>query len=190
MAPHLSRRGRSTNRMLSLTFWTWVCAGALLSPRYATADAALEYQVKAAFLLNFTKFIEWPATAFDDAGAPFTICVLGNDPFGRALEQVVAGETVGGRKLAVRKMDQAAAPHTCQVVFLAGSGKDRAAAPGSLGTGVLTVGEGESFVREGGIIAFVIDNHRVRFDINQSAADRAALKLSSKLLSVARSVTR
>jgi hypothetical protein len=190
MTPHLSRRGRSTNRRRSLTFWTWACAGVLLSPPYATADATLEYQVKAAFLLNFTKFIEWPATAFADAGAPFTICVLGNDPFGSALEQVVSGETVGGRKLAVRKMDQPPAPQTCQVVFQAGTGKDRAAAPGSLGAGVLTVGEGESFVREGGIIAFVIDNHRVRFDINQSAADHAALKLSSKLLSVARSVTR
>jgi hypothetical protein len=110
------------------------------------ADAQLEYQVKAVFLLNFTKFIEWPAAAFELPVSPVTICILGEDPFG------------------------AAKPLP------------------DLGPGVLTVGEGETFTREGGMIGLVIDNRRVRFDVNQTAAERAGLKISSKLLSVARDV--
>jgi len=148
----------------------------------------LEYQVKAAFLLNFVKFVEWPRTAFTASDAPISICILGDDSVANALSQMVAGEVVTGRKLAVEKVKRAALPKTCQALFINKSEKD---VPGSLAafkTGVLTVGEEESFLREGGMIAFVIENRRVRFDINQGAAQNAGLKLSSKLLSVARSV--
>jgi hypothetical protein len=181
-------------RLLPLRRFAWIllgllaCAEVLLFPPRAAAETPLEYQVKAAFLLNFAKFVEWPATAFTDADSPVSICILGNDPFGHTLDDLVQGEAVNGRKLVVRRSSEPAAPQSCQVAFIGGSSKDIPKTLTSLGRGVLTVGEGESFSRAGGIIAFVIDNRRVRFDINQSVAENAGLKLSSKLLSVARAV--
>ncbi len=164
-----------------------VCA-ASLAPLVCNGQAALEYEVKAAFLLNFTKFVEWPPAAFADPNAPFAICVLGQDPFGRALDEVVAGETVAGHKLIVRRMAEAPAPQMCQLVFVEESSKEIPKLVASLSHGILTVGEGEHFLHDGGMIAFVIENRRVRFDIHRSVAQSAELKLSSKLLSVARSV--
>jgi len=164
------------------------CVTALMLPSRTVAQTDLEYQVKAAFLLNFAKFVEWPSSAFTDSDSPIAICILGKDPFGRAIDDLVQGEAADGRKLIVRRTSQLPAPQACQVAFVEGSTKDVAKIVNGLGRGVLTVGEGGSFLREGGIIAFVIENRRVRFDINQTAAESAALKLSSKLLSVARSI--
>ncbi|MGD0362371.1 MAG: YfiR family protein [Bryobacteraceae bacterium] len=152
------------------------------------AEEASEYQVKAAFLFNFTKFVEWQAAAFAAPDSPIVICILGDDPFGTVLEQTVAGEVVNGRKVAVRRMKQAPPPKSCQVVFAGRPGKEVLKLLPGLGPGVLTVGEGENFVRGGGMIAFVLENRRVRFDINQAAAENAGIKLSSRLLSVAKSV--
>jgi hypothetical protein len=152
------------------------------------ANEPIEYQVKAAFLLNFTKFIEWPAAAFAQPDSPVSICVLGGDPFGPTLDEIVAGEIVSDRKVAAEKISRAPAPRSCQVLFAGKSEKAIAKVLSGLGPGVLTVGEGESFLRDGGMIAFVIENRRVRFLINQTAAENAGLKLSSKLLSVAKAV--
>jgi len=152
------------------------------------ADSNLEFGVKAAFLLNFTKFAEWPTNAFPDPQSPLAICLLGNDPFGRVLDDIVQEESVNGRPLTVRRISQAPAPQTCQVLYIDPAVKEPAKLLSSLPHGVLTVGEGARFLRDGGMIAFVIDNRRVRFDVNQVASENAGLKLSSKLLGVARSV--
>jgi|SRR5579862_2458861 hypothetical protein len=152
------------------------------------AEEPLEYQVKAAFLLNFTKFIEWPPKAFGSPAAPVSICVLGDDSFGSTLDQIVAGELVNGRAVAAQKLKRTPPPQSCQIVFVGKSEKDVGKILPGLGPGVLTVGEKEGFLHEGGMIAFVVENRRVRFDVNQTAAENAGLKLSSKLLSVARSV--
>jgi len=165
-----------------------VAAGLTLSLSSQAADEPLEYRVKAAFLLNFTKFIEWPASSFEASDSPIAVCILGDDPFGTVLDQILAGEVVNGRKLSIQRLKRAPAPRSCQVLFVSRSEKDSPKALPSPGKGVLTVGEGEDFVREGGMIAFLIENRRVRFDINETAADNAELKLSSKLLSVARSI--
>lgn len=150
-------------------------------------EKALEYQVKAAFLLNFTKFIDWPPTS-GDAASPIAICILGKDPFGRALDEIVQGEALNGRPLVVQRITLLPAPQSCHIVFIDSSEKDIPKSLSSIGSGILTVGEGEKFARMGGMIAFVIEDRHVRFDINQTAAAKAGLKLSSKLLSVARSV--
>ena len=152
------------------------------------AGEPLEYQVKAAFLLNFTKFVEWPPSAFDAADSPIAICVLGNDPFGNSLDQIVAEEVVGGRRVVVRRIKRTPQAKLCQALFVSMPEKELLSILSGVGPGVLTIGEGESFVRDGGMIAFVVENHRVRFGINETAAETAGLKLSSKLLSVARSV--
>jgi len=145
-----------------------------------------EYEVKAAFLLNFTKFIEWPPDAHPP-GSPFTLCILGDDPFGPLLDRVIEGEHVSGRKLTVRRVREA--DPSCAVVFV---GKSRGLLPrvADVPRGVLTVGETDDFLRKGGVIAFAIENRRVRFDVDHGAALRAGLKISSKLLNVARMVVK
>lgn len=162
----------------------------VLSASAACAGPASEYQVKAAFLLNFTRFVEWPPSAFPEEGAALTVCVLGDDPFGNALDQVMEGESAGGRKLAVRRIQEPPSQRACQVLFVAHTEKSTARILTEAGPGVLTVGENDAFLREGGMIAFVVDGRHVRFDINHRAAARASVALSSRLLSVARTVLR
>jgi len=170
-------------------FWT---ASALLfvSPVGLYAQAALEYEVKAAFLLNFAKFVDWPPNAFAAPRSPLAICILGKDPFGHAIDDVVQDEVIDGRKVIVRRISQAPPAHTCQIVFTAETGREIRAILESLGPGVLTVGEGDAFVHEGGIISFLIESRHVRFDVDRKAAELADLKLSSRLLAVARTVRR
>ena len=154
----------------------------------AKAQKLQDYQVKAAYLLNFTKFVTWPQDAFDDAQSPLSICVLGEDPFEGALDQVVEGEVVQGRKLAVQRIQRAPKPKSCQVLFVGRSEKNVAGMLSGLGPGVLTVSDRPDFIREGGIIMFVNQDRHVRFDINQRAAANASLTISSRLMTVARSV--
>jgi hypothetical protein len=151
-------------------------------------DEPLEYRVKAAFLLNFTKFIEWPAAAFDTSDSPFSICIIGDDPFGNALDQIVAGESVNGRKLIIQRVKQTPPPKSCQMVFVSKPETEMMKILPEMGPGVLTIGESEGFIRDGGMIAFLLENRRVRFGISKTHAENAGLKLSSKLLNVARSV--
>lgn len=149
------------------------------------APPSLEYNVKAAFLLNFTKFVEWPSSAFPSADSPLTICIIGNDPFGRTIDQIVEGESVNGHRIVVERPrnDQ---QKSCQVLYFATDANTSTLNVTS--PAVLTVGEGDDFIHRGGVIGFVVDSRHVRFDINLKAATGAGLKLSSKLLSVARSV--
>jgi hypothetical protein len=185
-SPGWPRRAQ-LRRISPVALGSLLCAVWWLLPLRSAPEQTLEYEVKAAFLLNFAKFVDWPASAFGDAGSPLAICILGRDPFGRAIDDLVQGEEVGGRKLLVRRIAEPPPSKACQIVFTQQSGTD-AIKPLSDLRGVLTVGEGESFVHDGGIIGFVIDNRRVRFDISRRAANEAGIKLSSKLLSVARAV--
>jgi hypothetical protein len=178
-APQSSLRVRAAALLLALGFHA-----------VSRAEEPLEYQVKAAYLLNFTKFVEWPASAFAASNSPIAICILGDDPFGSALDQMVAGEVVNGRGIVIRKMKSEPALKTCQMLFVSLSEKDPHRLLPGLGPGVLTVGEGENFIREGGMIGFVMENRHVRFGINQAAAEAAGLKVSSKLLNVARPLNR
>jgi YfiR/HmsC-like len=154
------------------------------------ARAAEEYEVKAAFLLNFTKFVVWPPDTFADAHSPLAICVLGDDPFGNTLDEIVKGEAVNGHVLTVQRIHAAPESKACQVLYFAGSERAAAKILTDLGPGTLTVGEGDKFLRQGGAIAFVLQDRRVRFDIDQGAAARAKLMLSSRLMMVARTVVR
>jgi hypothetical protein len=170
----------------------WICLVVSLAVGLAgacqAADESLEYQVKAVFLLNFTKFVEWTAGEFGAQNSPMEICILGDDPFGSTLDRIVEGEVVNGRKVAAQRIKQAPPPKSCQILFVAKSEKDVSKVLAGLGPGVLTVGEGDGFMRDGGMIAFVIENRRVRFEINQAAAENAGIKLSSRLLNVAKSI--
>jgi hypothetical protein len=149
-----------------------------------------EYEIKAAFLYNFTKFVEWPAETFPHVSTPVSLCVFGEDPFGGSLDAVVQGETLNGHRLAVRRPRDLTAARECQVLFISGSEKGRASEALSAlkGTSVLTVGEGKDFLDQGGVIRLFLEQSRVRFDINLDAAERNHLKISSKLLALARTV--
>jgi len=154
----------------------------------AAAQSASEYQVKAAFLFNFAKFVEWPTEAFPTADAPLQICVLGQDPFGRDFEQVIEDKAVNGHRLEVAHPDGVPQARACQILFIGSSEKQRVRdiLQGLTGVSVLTVGDTPGFAKMGGVINFVLDENRVRFEINLKAAERAHLKLSARLLTVAK----
>ncbi len=156
--------------------------------RTAAAQSATEYQVKAAFLFNFAKFVEWPADAFPNADAPLQICVLGQDPFGRDFEQVIEDKAVNGHRLEVAHPDGVPQSRACQILFIASSEKQRVRGilRDLVGASVLTVGDTSGFATMGGVINFVLDENRVRFEINVKAAERSHLRLSARLLTVAK----
>lgn len=152
--------------------------------------ASPEYAVKSAFLYNFATFVEWPAEAPSASAPQLTICVLGADPFGETLDQAVAGKTIGARPLAIKRISRVPEAVDCAVLFVgAGEGLRLPSLFADLrGLPVLTVGDVEGFAEAGGIIGMFVENNRVRFEINLGAADKARLKISSKLLSLARIV--
>jgi YfiR/HmsC-like len=149
-----------------------------------------EYQVKAAYLLNFLKFVEWPDDAFADPLAPYVVGVVGDDPFGSALPQVVIGKTVQGRDLVIRVYRAGEAVRGAHILFISASEKKRLPAILSAlrGLSTLTVGDTEEFLEAGGMIQFLSENDRIRFAINVDAARRGRLRISSKLLSLAKVV--
>lgn len=157
---------------------------------FAQAAQPSEYAVKAAFLLNFTRFIQWPIEAFESAESPLELCILGKDPFGSILNDVADGEMVNGRKLVIRRIPVLPTRQSCQAVFIDSKFKDMERVLMSLESHVLTVSEGNNFLRQGGMISLVVEARRVRFDVNQSKVEKANLKASSQLLNVARSVAR
>ena len=166
-------------------------AAALAVPFAAPGHAqgvASESDVKAAFLYNFTKFVEWPPSGLGEGGT-LNLCVLGEDPFGRTLRDLVEGEK--GRKLKLQKLEALGDPAACQVLFVSRSEKERMArilaavrdAP------VLTVADTPGFLDRGGVINFVLEGSKVRFEIDPRAAERAGIQISSKLLRLARPKT-
>jgi hypothetical protein len=145
-----------------------------------------EYQVKAAYLVNFARFVEWPVPP--TPGSPFYICILGDDPFQEALDQLVMNARVNGRPVIVRRFSRLQGD--CHILFISSSERDSFKVLGLTPPGVLTVGETATFRADGGMISFVIENRRVRFDVNLRAATQAGVQISSRLLGVARVVER
>jgi hypothetical protein len=146
-----------------------------------------EYEVKAAFLYNFAKFVEWPADVFEDPGKPLVICVLGKDPFGPALADVVAGKKIERRSVDVRRISDPARSKGCHILYVSAS-EDKHVLPVLAAMnqrGVLTVGESDSATSDGMIINFTLEDRRVRFVIDTNAAQREQVRVSSRLLSLA-----
>ena len=149
----------------------------------ATQGVPEEYRVKAAYLYNFLKYVEWPP----DAGAgALTICVAGRNPFGAVLRDLVRGETITGRTVDARVVLE---PETgCHLLFVPEGAPLRAYLRGVSGRPVLTVGDANSFIEEGGIVRFYLDRGNVRFEINRAAAELAGIRISARLLQLARLV--
>ena len=159
--------------------------GLSLGAATPASAASKEYQLKAGFLYNFTKFVQWPDDRFDDEGSAIVIAVLGTDPFGGELDKVVKDRIVEGRAIVVRRIKAVSEIPGAHIVFVARDAEPLFADSLRVSPGVLTVGESTSFTARGGIVAFYVINEKVRFEINQNAADKAGLKLSGQLLKLA-----
>jgi len=148
-----------------------------------------EYQVEAAYLYNFGRFVEWPAKGATRNGS-FTICVLGEDPFGQALDATLAGETIGNQKVTARRISSAQMSADCQILFISSSEANRLnkIIEALDKIAVLTVSDIPQFSQRQGMIQFVLEENRIRFEVNLTATQRAGLTLSSELLKVATAV--
>lgn len=155
------------------------------------AQSPTEYQVKAAYLFNLLKFVEWPDNPVVDPHAKWVIGIIGSTPIGDELTRLIEGKNVLGRELEVKKFQAADNPRDCNILFVSESEQKRL--PSILaalrGSSVLTVGDMDHFIGEGGMVQFVVEDARVRIAIDVGATSRASLKVSSKLLSLARLVT-
>lgn len=178
------RGSRKLRKVLS----QWAVVAVLLSVSAAQAKPS-EYQVKAAYLYNFGKFVTWPP------GQPsgiFTLCVLGRDPFGTDLDTVIANATIGDRKIVAKRISDVADSGSCQIVFVSTSEASQLdkILPVLAKHHALTVSDMPRFAERNGVIQFVMDSGRVRFEVNQTAAENAGVALSSQLLKVASAIRR
>ena len=153
----------------------------------AASPAATEYEIKAAFLLHFSRFVEWPASAFATRDAALFICVLGDDPFGPALEEIVRNERVDSHPIAVERYQLADNVDRCHILFVSRSAErlQRQILAQVRDKSILTVSDEEEFTRRGGVIGFVTVNGKVKLQVNRSSAQRADLRISSRLLRLA-----
>lgn len=162
----------------------WLLAGLAAAAPLSTKR---EYQVKAGFLFNLAQFVDWPDAAFPRPDTPVIIGVLGDDPFGGALEEVVRGEEAHGRALRIRHYQRVEEVDECHVLFISRSEAARLeqVLAALRGRSVLTVGDFENFARRGGMIRFVTDKNKIRMRISRDVALAAGLKISSKILRAA-----
>ena len=153
---------------------------------------ASEYQVKAAYLFNFGKFVAWPAGSTAAQGDAFPICVIGQDPFGQILDMTLSGEVIGGKSVVPRRISRVQDVSSCRILFISSSeeGRLREILGAVEKAGVLTVSDISGFSQRGGMIQFIIQANKVRFEVDLRPALEAGLTLSSELLRVAASVRR
>jgi hypothetical protein len=166
-----------------------VAVGTCCAPVFADAPPR-EYRLKAAFILNFVQFTEWPAETFATQEDPLVVGLVGDDPFGGALDQVVRGKRINGRDLVYRHFRSTEAVGGCHILFVSTSERGRLGElVRKLQSGrqrVLLVSDIENFGAAGGVISFFTEGNKMRFEINVDAADRFGLRFSSKLLKLAR----
>jgi hypothetical protein len=180
---------RSFVKFCAIALAILLSRAAEISGQTQTAPS-VEYQVKAAFLPNFARFIDWPQDPTQSEKAPITICVFRYDPFGSALDEIIQGRNINNRQVLARRIKELVELKTCQIVFV--SEREDKLLPEILnnlkGASVLVVGESDAFAERGGTIQFFLENNKLRFAINVDAAERARLNVSSKLLALARIV--
>ena len=174
---------------LSYVSLMWCLGLTLTSPIPAVGeDSAGEYDVKAAILFNLTRFVEWPPSSYPDSQAPTVICILGRDPFGNSLRSMTSKQTSTSRPVQVRQITNHVGARGCHVLYISSS--ERKSVPQILravqGANILTVAELSQFAAKGGMVQFELEEKQVHFSINLDASLRADLKISSRLLVLAR----
>jgi hypothetical protein len=159
-------------------------------PASAQRDDVGEYEVKATILYNLSRFVEWPPSAYADPQAPTVLCILGQDPFGDSLKTLGQKQDANGRPVAIRELKRETGIRECHVLYISTSERKTLTQILSMlkGASVLTVGEMSQFAMQGGVIQFTLEDKQVHFEINLDAASRMTLKISSRLLVLARIV--
>ncbi len=156
------------------------------------ASGSSEYLIKAGFIYNFAKLVEWPTSTFANPGQPIAICILGNDRFAATLDRVVDGKKIESHPFLIKRLKSArdSKQSACQIVFIASEQNSRADEIIELlkRIPVLTIAEAPGFAGQGGIINFVLEDSKVRFEVNVDSAKQAGLNISSRLLSLAKIV--
>lgn len=186
---HSGSKSRTTLNFIGAVF-ALLCLSGVAGNRAQAQEGMTEYQVKALCLYNFAKYVDWPAAAAPAAGAPVTITVLDNEQFARVLTGAIAGKSISGHPIVVQVSRGDDGVPEGQILFISNN-LNKQAAPileKIRSKHVLTVGEGAAFTESGGMIAFVLRNGTVRFDVNLGAAMDAGLHISSKLLTLADTV--
>jgi hypothetical protein len=154
------------------------------------AAPATEQEVKAAYLFNFTRYVDWPADAFDAPDAPVNLCILGEPGFGDLVRQAVEGRRSRGHPVRVLEPDEPSQVADCHIAFLPSSPREaRVWLQALRGAATLTVGDGPGFLQRGGMVAFVMVEQTLRFEIDAAAVRSARLQISSRVLSLATRVT-
>ncbi len=178
LPPNWCRRHFQMGALLTLL---GVLSSVIPRPAHAAFD---EHQVKAVWIYNFTQFVRWSPNSFPDSESPFTIGVLGDDPFGGALAAAVKGETIQGRKFAIKRSRNVGALKGCQIIFVSKSESSRLGE--ILGAvarqGILTVGESPGFCAQGGVFNFTLAGGTVGVEVSIGAAAREGLKINAQLL--------
>ncbi len=160
-------------------------------PKHSQADGPREHQVKVVFLYHFATFVDWPSSTYKDTNGHLRICIVGKDPFGESLDATLREKKIGNHPLEISRNPSTATLKHCHILYLAESQSSQ------LKTyrqqydiaNVLTVGENDNFIRHGGMIKFFLDDQKVRFAINPDAINEANLKVSSKLLRLAKIIS-
>jgi hypothetical protein len=178
---------RNQRRIFGIGFLlsTLLLAG---GPRsWAETAIPKEYQIKAVFLFNFAQFVKWPPAAFANAGEPFRIGILGEDPFDGFLDETVRDEKVNGHPLVIQRYGRVEDAKGCQVLFISRSESQREEniLAGLKGRNILTVGDREGFIKDGGMVRFYMKENKIHLRINLQAAKHAHLSISSKVLRLA-----
>jgi hypothetical protein len=185
----VSRCGRSQRLRIFLmaSSLAWAAAATIVS---AQQEKPSEYQIKAVYLFNFGKFVRWPVVGLPAEGGAFSICVLGQDPFGERLDSTIAGEAIDGRRLVAKRASKLEDVAGCRILYISASESNQLKKIlGALtGTPTLTVSDIPDFTTSGGMIQFVVKENKVRFEVNLAAAEKSGLVLSSQLLKVATTV--
>ena len=165
-----------------------LCLAPGASAGFVQGKPSLEYQVKAAFLFNFTRFVRWPAVAYASPDAPFVIGIAGNDPFGTYLDDLVSGEQIDGHRIVVRRYSDIHDLSGCQLLFinLNDQTKERAVLAQASHKNILTVSDADDFIKAGGMLQFYKEDNRVKIEIKLEAVKAAQIDISSKLLQVAK----
>lgn len=164
--------------------------GCFYSPTHLSATTPTEYEVKAAFIYNFAKYVQWPSSG-SDAKAPFVIAVIGKDPFGAMLDDVMHGQSVQRRAIVVRRLARIEDVASCDILFVCASERRNLQKifEALRHTPVLTIADMDQFAELGGMINLIIEENRVRFEMNPAAIQRAGLKPGSPLFRLGRIVT-
>ena len=168
----------------------WLRFGIIAAILFATRAGGQtldEYQVKAAFIVKFAAFVEWPPAAFKGPADPLTICVMGRNPFGHQLESMVEGKAVDGRAFALRSLTDARDAIACHILFISSSERlhFRSILDTLKNSSVLPVGDTDDFIAEGGVINLRLESGKVRIEIDARAAKTKNLRISSRLLDLA-----